>query len=329
MWFSIALTEVPNCRRCTEDEKIRVVVIKSLKRGRIPRWYVPSKRYRTRVVETLWYFRIPYHKSLGTVLEVLKPYMGRWLTEEEFRDAMKRLLTVSGFSEKRWRRVLEFVSEPIEYVREPRKKRCVTITRAVNKVGWLFRDAKVIDKKYYYSTIGTYAIPTLYREFRDSVAVLDYWNRLAIFIRTSCSEYEHLMRREIETLRKYYDEDLLSGAPKLREALERVLSSVRELDTENLDPELSQLTATIAEYEQLRKTAISMGILEYELVDYTKVLGRLSRLYDDIATQIVMKKKIVTTNIRDLKEKLATMVDKLKPAIEELKQRIAIAMLLR
>jgi hypothetical protein len=325
MWFSIALTKVPNCRRCTEDEKIRVVVIKSLKRGRIPRWYVPNKQYRTRVVETLWYFRVPYHKNLGTVLDVLKPYIGRWLTEEEFKEAMRRLLTVYRFSEERWRRVLEFVSKPIEYVREPRRKRCVTITRAVNKISWLFRDAKVIDKKYYYSTIGTFTIPTLYREFRDSVAVLDYWNRLAIFVRTSCSEYEHLMKSEIEILRKYYN---YSEAPKLREAIERVLSSVRELDTKNLDPELSQLTSTIAEYEQLRMTAINMGIID-ELVDYTKVLGRLSRLYNDIATQIAMKKKIVTTNIRDLKEKLAMIADKLKTVIDELKQRIAMTMLLR
>jgi hypothetical protein len=76
-------------------------------------------------------------------------------------------------------------------------------------------------------------------------------------------------------------------------------------------------------------TAIKMGILEYELVDYTEVLGRLSRLYKDIATQIAMKKKIVTTNIRDLKEKLAMIADKLEHVIDELKQRIAMAMLLR
>ena len=318
MWFAIVRATIPpdHCHKCLESERERIIVVKAVRRGKIPKWYIPGKKYKTRKIVTLWYFGIQYHKSIDLVEKILEPYMNRWLNEEEFKDAMQKLLTEFGFSRKKWSKVLEFIAEPIEYEkpskRRPRQKRCIAISTS-DIAYMIFGDAEVVSQAYYYKPPYTYELRVLYKEFKDSIGILDEIKGVAVFIRPSCKEFEHLSSRELNTLREIYGAPYIKKLPKVREAIERILNSVRVVRTDELEPWVS----FVYEYSQVVTAALAKGIYIPRLMDGWNVLGRLSYVYRDL-----LFSEVETNNFEDLKRKVIEIAEKLKPVIDELKREL-------
>jgi hypothetical protein len=335
MWYAIVKLHPVH-----STYKPQYAFVRSLRRGVLPVKRSNLKRTKVlREVKIAWHvMRLHSHRCR----EFIEPYENRWMTDEEFKKAVEDIVNNCYRSKETRSRKLKMFEE---WLRSPPKLGEVMVTPEDEYVIRL--DKSEIRELVGNSCVQAYVLPTdspvtarilnkrmyhIYRGKNNRIAITEVAgdNVYAVFISAKCLEsgafeIPHLPRYGARVLWWYIDYDYLSLVEKVDMRLVEFINTFTDdrtkVEIDKVGKEIVERVASLfKEYENL------VAECRHRRVKPLLVPAPVENAVEDFVYD-ARDGKVWTNNIDDLRRKLEKYSQLLEKAIEVMRERIALAML--
>jgi hypothetical protein len=334
MWYAIA-----KLQPLKRTYKFQYVFVRSLRRGALPMKRTNLKRSKVfREVKLVWHVMRLHSVKCR---EFVEPYESRWMTEEEFKNAVESIVFKCYKSERTASRKLKMFEE---WLKSSPELGSVRVLPNNEYVIWLGRSE--LHNLVGNSCVQAYILPTdspvTARILRkEEYHIYRGKNRLAItevvdnyvyatFISVKCLEsgafeIPHLPRYGARVLWWYVNRGYLPIVERIDKRLAefiRMFTNAREkIEVAEVGRELVERVVNLFnEYMELIRESRNRNIKP--LLIPTPVINAIENFVYDARDG-----KVWTNDIDDLRKKLEKYAQLLEKAVEVMRERIALAML--